>query len=96
MIVVTLLTCLWAPAPTHANVLCRWTGFCLYLSPGFELTAVDAETGQPLPDVYAWAEWVQYGAHGRGGPLMVQDATSDENVRRSDPEAASSSGSTQP
>jgi hypothetical protein len=81
MIVVTLLTCLWAPAPTHANVLCRWTGFCLYLSPGFELTVVDAETGQPLPDVYAWAEWVQYGAHGRGGPLMVQDAISDENGR---------------
>jgi hypothetical protein len=75
--VATLLTCLWIPAPADANVLCRWTGFCLYLSPGFKLTVVDAETNKPLPGVYAWAEWVQYGAHGRGGPLMVQDATSD-------------------
>jgi hypothetical protein len=65
--------CLWAPAPAHANPLCRWAGLCLYLSPGFELTVVDAETGKPLPGVYAWAEWVQYGVHGRGGPLVVQD-----------------------
>ena len=75
--VATLLLCLWVPTPAAANTLCRWTGFCLYLSPGFKLTVVDTETGHPLPDVYAWAEWVQYGAHGRGGPLMVQDATSD-------------------
>jgi hypothetical protein len=71
-----LLTCLWIPAPADANVLCRWTGFCLYLSPGFKLAVVDAETGKPLPGVYAWAEWVQYGAHGIGGALMVQDANS--------------------
>ncbi len=75
-IVAAMLTCLWVPAPADANTLCRWTGFCVYLSPGFKLTVLDAETGKPLPDVYAWAEWVQYGAHGRGGPLMVQDATS--------------------
>jgi hypothetical protein len=76
-----LLLALSAPTPAHANALCRWTGLCLYLSPGFTLTVVDAETGKPLPDVYAWAEWVQYGAHGIGGPLMVQDATSDTTGR---------------
>jgi len=80
-IVVALLLSWWAPGPSEANSLCRWTGFCLYLSPGVTLTVVDAETGRPLPGVYAWAEWVQYGAHGRGGPLMVQDATSDASGR---------------
>lgn len=72
-----LLLALSAPTPAQANALCRWTGLCVYLSSGFTLTVVDAETGKPLPDVYAWAEWVQYGAHGVGGPLMVQDATSN-------------------
>jgi len=72
-----LLLALSAPTPAQANALCRWTGLCVYISPGFTLTVVDAETGKPLPDVYAWAEWVQYGAHGIGGPLMVQDATSN-------------------
>jgi hypothetical protein len=73
-----LVTLLWlcAPVPAEANPLCRWLGLCAYLSPGFELTVVDAETGKPLADVYAWAEWVQYGAHGRGGPLIVQTAIS--------------------
>ena len=67
---------LWAPPPADANPFCRWVGLCLYFSPGFDLTVVDAETGKPLPGVYAWAEWVQYGAHGTGGPLVVQDAFS--------------------
>ena len=73
----TILVSLWAPTPADANPLCRWTGICLYLSPGFKVTVVDAESGKPLSGVYGWAEWTQYGAHGRGGPLMVQDATSD-------------------
>jgi hypothetical protein len=76
-----LLLALSAPTPAQANALCRWTGLCIYLSPGFTLTVIDAETGKPLPDVYAWAEWVQYGAHGRGGPLMVQDATTNADGR---------------
>jgi len=76
-----LLLALSAPTPAQANALCRWTGLCVYLCPGFTLTVVDAETGKPLPDVYAWAEWVQYGAHGRGGPLMVQDAITDAGGR---------------
>ena len=71
---VATLLYLWAPTPTEATPLCRWIGLCLYLSPGFHLTVVDAETGKPLSDVYIWAEWVQYGAHGIGGPLMVQEA----------------------
>ena len=76
-ITATILISLWAPTPADANPLCRWTGICLYLSPGFRVTVVDAESGKPLSGVYGWAEWTQYGAHGRGGPLMVQDATSD-------------------
>jgi hypothetical protein len=78
-----LVTALWlcTPARADANPLCRWLGACAYLSPGFQLTVVDAETGKPLADVYAWAEWVQYGAHGRGGPLMVQNAVSGADGR---------------
>jgi hypothetical protein len=75
------LACLSAPAPADASPLCRWVGPCFYLSPGFQLTVVDAGTGQPLSDVYAWVEWVQYGAHGIGGPLMVQDAVSGADGR---------------
>jgi hypothetical protein len=37
---------------------------------------VDAETKQPLADVFALAEWVLHGPHGRNGPVMVQDAVS--------------------
>jgi hypothetical protein len=80
---VGLVTLLWVcgPAPAAANPLCRWLGLCAYLSPGFELTVVDAETNTPVADVYAWAEWVQYGVHGRGGPLMVQTAVSTTGGR---------------
>ena len=74
-LVFTML-CLWAPVPAEANPLCRWIGLCFYMSPGFNLLVIDAETGKPVPGVYAWAEWVQYGGHGIGGPLMIQDATS--------------------
>jgi len=65
-----------APRPAQANILCKWFGQCFYESPGFRITVVDKETGQPLADVHALAEWVQYGFHGRNGPLMVQDAVS--------------------
>jgi hypothetical protein len=71
-----ILLCLSAPTTVAANPVCRWIGLCIYLSPRFHLTVVDADTGKPLADVYAWAEWVQHGAHGIGGPLMVQDAAS--------------------
>ena len=70
-----------SPLTADANPACRWIGLCPYLSPGFAVIVVDAETGKPLPDVYGWAEWTQYGAHGRGGPLMVQDATSGGDGR---------------
>ena len=73
--------CPWSPLTADANPVCRWIGLCLYFSPGFSVTAVDTETGKPLPDVYGWAEWTQYGAHGRGGPLMVQDGTSGVDGR---------------
>jgi hypothetical protein len=78
-----LVSLLWLCAPAHAdaNPLCRWLGLCVYLSPGFEITVIDAETGKPLADVYAWAEWVQYGAHGIGGPLMIQEVVSTADGR---------------
>jgi hypothetical protein len=56
--------------------MCDWFFRCLYESPGFRFRVVDAETKQPLADVHALAEWVLNGAHGRNGPLMVQDAVS--------------------
>jgi hypothetical protein len=83
-LVFTML-CLWAPVPAEANPLCRWIGLCFYMSPGFNLLVVDAETGTPVPGVYAWAEWVQYGGHGIGGPLMIQDATSSADGQISFP-----------
>src|SRR5262249_26285873 len=58
-----------------------WLGVCPYMSPGFTLTVVDAESGKPVSDVYAWAEWVQYVGHGLNGPLMVQEARSGPDGR---------------
>ena len=78
---VIVLLCLSNPLTADANPVCRWIGLCAYLSPGFAVTVVDAETGTPLPEVYGWSEWTQYGAHGRGGPLMVQDAISGADGR---------------
>src|SRR5262249_39971024 len=49
---------------------------CYYQSPGFRFRVTDRETGQPMADVHALAEWVQKGSHGRNGPLMVLDAVS--------------------
>jgi hypothetical protein len=65
-----------APRSADANILCKWLGQCFYESPGFRITVVDKEAGQPLANVHALAEWVQYGYHGTNGPLMVQDALS--------------------
>jgi hypothetical protein len=88
-----LILCLSAPGRADASPFCRWVGLCLYFSPGFELTVVDAGTGKPLTGVYAWAEWVQYGAHGTGGPLVVQDAFSDAAGRLKFPRWGPRSGS---
>ncbi len=71
-----LLGSLLVTRPAEADVLCKWFGRCLYESPGFRFTVVDKETGQPLADVHALAEWQMYGGHGRNGPLMVQDTVS--------------------
>src|SRR5262245_50678365 len=65
------------PAHAEAHMLCRWLAICPYMSPGFTLTVVDAESGKPVADVYAWAEWVQHANHGLNGPLVIQEATSD-------------------
>ncbi|MGH2362873.1 MAG: hypothetical protein ACRDGM_20285 [bacterium] len=71
-----LLAGLVVPRPAEANILCRWFGYCVYESPGFRIAVVDRETGQPLADVHALAEWQMYGGYGRNGPLMVQDTVS--------------------
>lgn len=71
-----LLVGLLVPRLAEASILCKWFGRCFYESPGFRFTVVDRETGQPLADVHALAEWVQYGPYGRNGPLMVQDTSS--------------------
>jgi hypothetical protein len=67
---------LLAPRPAGAEILCKWFGHCLYESPSFRLAVADKGTGKPLAEVHALAEWVQYGPHGRNGPLMVLDAVS--------------------
>jgi hypothetical protein len=68
---------LLSPTRADAYMLCSFLGICPYFSPGFSLTVVDAESGKPVADVYAWAEWVQYANHGLNGPIMIQEATSD-------------------
>ena len=71
-----LCVCLFATSPAQADVLCTLVGHCTYEGAPFRFTVVDAETGQPLADVHALAEWVLEGPHGVNGPLMVQDAAS--------------------
>jgi len=73
---ILMLGMLLGSEPAECGIMCTWFGRCLYESPGFQITVVDKETGQPLADVHALAEWVQHGYHGRNGPLMVQDAVS--------------------
>ncbi len=64
------------PRSAAADLACDVFGDCVYEGPAFRFTVVDAETREPLAGVHALAEWVQYGFHGRNGPVMVQDATS--------------------
>ncbi len=63
----------------HADVMCRWFGHCVYESPGFKIRVVDKETGKPLADVHALAEWTQYAFQGSGALLVAQDAVSRED-----------------
>lgn len=60
----------------QTNFFCKWIPYCLYESPGFRITVVDKETGQPLADVHALAVWLNYGFHGTKGPLMALEAVS--------------------
>jgi hypothetical protein len=76
-----ILLSLLAPASADAHLLCSVFAVCPYGSPGFTLTVVDAESNKPMADVYAWAEWVQYGAHGLNGPIMIQEALSGADGR---------------
>jgi hypothetical protein len=76
-----ILLSLLAPAHADAHLLCSVFAVCPYVSPGFTLTVVEAESNKPIADVYAWAEWVQYGAHGLNGPIMIQEALSGADGR---------------
>jgi len=76
-----ILLGLLAPSRADAHLLCSWLAVCPYGSPGFTLTVVDAESSRPVADVYAWAEWVQYGGHGLNGPIMIQEAHSGADGR---------------
>jgi hypothetical protein len=62
--------------PAHAGLLCTVFKYCLYEGVPFTIKVVDKETGSPLPNVHALAEWLQQGRFGAGGPVMVQDAVS--------------------
>ncbi len=64
------------PGPVEAGIMCQWFGYCVYESPGFKIAVVDKQTGKPLADVHALAEWVQYGMHGQYPLLVAQDAIS--------------------
>src|SRR5437763_14174874 len=79
VLIALLLASLLAPSWAEANILCKWLGQCWYESPGFRITVGDKETGQPLSDVHALAEWISYGMWGQKGPLMVQEAVSGVN-----------------
>lgn len=76
LVIFVLLTSLVALSTAQADPLCQSLGYCVYESPGFKITVVDKETGQPLAGVHALAEWVQHALYGTNGPLMVQDAVS--------------------
>ena len=50
---------------------------CTFEGLPFKLKVIDGQTGRPLADVHALAEWRMEGVGGRaGGPLMVKDALS--------------------
>ena len=73
---IAIVVGLVAPQSADANILCKWFGRCFYESPGFRIRVVDKETGQPLADIHALAEWVSYAVGRENGPQMVQDAIS--------------------
>src|SRR5262245_31028946 len=53
---------------------------CMFESPAFTFTVVDAETRRPLADVHALVEWQVHGLGGRlNGPLMVMDAVTQSD-----------------
>jgi len=74
-VALVLLAPLLGPRAVEAQ-LCKFPIPCRYEGPAFTLTVVDAETGRPVADVHALAEWQNYGMHGLGGPFLVQDAVS--------------------
>jgi len=71
-----VLTNFVVASPVNANPICNWFHYCVYESPGFKIKVVDKETGKPLADVHALAEWIQYGMYGHHALLMVQEALS--------------------
>jgi hypothetical protein len=75
-LVALLITVLFAPERADARP-CEYLPMpCTYQGEAFAVIVVDSETMRPVADVHALAEWQMVGAHGRNGPLMVQDAIS--------------------
>ena len=52
----------------QADPVCTPLGHRVYENPALHFRVVDAETLQPLAEVYAVAEWVLEGFHGRTRP----------------------------
>src|SRR5262245_50755221 len=76
-----LLFALTIPLPAGAGQLCDIVPMpCMYESPAFTFTIVDAETQARLADVHALVEWQVHGPGGRlNGPLIVMDAVSQSD-----------------
>jgi len=75
MVALVLLAPLFGQRAVEAQP-CEFPTPCTYEGAVFTLTVLDAETGLPVADSHALAEWQNYAYHGRNGPLMVQDAVS--------------------
>lgn len=71
-----LLAGLAAPSSSPAEGRPCLGAIPCYESPGFTLRVVDKETGLPLADVHALAEWISYGMWGQKAAVMAQDAAS--------------------
>jgi hypothetical protein len=55
---------------------------CEYVAPAFSIRVVDQQTGQPLSDVHAIAEWVMYGGNRRGALMAVEAVSGSDGQLR--------------
>ena len=71
------LLLLGAAGPDSIRCALRWT---CYQSPGFRLTVIDAETGQPVPDVHVLATWERDGPRHPAPFLAIDGVTGLDGV----------------